>query len=165
MRAVVWTVAGCLATLSGGCNSIEKAERRVAEEKAQLPDPGPITAEIHQAQRDWAWVTGSRWTLALIEGEPVLDDATITLAFGEHTWLRGSSGCNTYSGSYARFGVWGLLVHDVGATKMFCGEPEGVMQQESRFLRLLESAGEYQATRETLHLLRDGRVVLSFVAE
>jgi heat shock protein HslJ len=47
----------------------------------------------------------------------------------------------------------GLRVGLPGATRMFCGEPGGLMDQEIRFLFLLEQAAGMRRQEQTLSLL------------
>ena len=65
----------------------------------------------------------------------VLDGTDITLSFDEAD-LNGNAGCNNYFAGYTVKGKH-IIVDPPGATMMFCGEPEGVMEQEAAYLAAL----------------------------
>lgn len=81
---------------------------------------------------------------------PLLD-TELTAAFGADGQVSGSAGCNRY---FASFSVEGqtIKIGAPGATRMFCGEPAGLMEQESQFLKALESAATYRISGGTLTL-------------
>lgn len=134
-------------------------------EPLPLPPAGPIADAVRQAQKDWPWIAGTRWELAAIDGEKPIESTSIWISFKpDETWVSGHSGCNRFTGSYIRRGEDGIRIGPISSTRMFCQQPEGVMQQEARFLHLLTEAISYRATREWLHLLVDDRIVLSFWA-
>ena len=89
----------------------------------------------------------------------VLSSALPTLEFGEDDAVHGSGGCNNFNGTYAVAGD-SLTLGPLASTMMFCGEEEGVMDQESAFLSLLQSAAGYSFEGSELHILDgEGRVV------
>lgn len=142
-------------TLGVGCASKSKElEPRV--------DTRPMVGEIRQAEKDWAWIAAQQWHLRTIDGAPPLAHTRLRLSFKEHTWLEGEAGCNRFTASYTRKADAGLRVSEILSTKMFCGFPDGVMQQESRFFLLLQMIDAYHAEPDRLDLLADGAVVLSF---
>lgn len=152
--ALVITVA-CLT----GCTSGPESE------PLPLPPAGPIADAVRQAQKDWPWIAGTRWELAAIEGEKPIESTKIWITFKpDETWVSGHSGCNRFTGSYIRRGEDGIRIGPLSSTRMFCQQPEGVMQQEARFLHLMGEAVAYRASREWFHLLVDDRIVLSFWA-
>jgi heat shock protein HslJ len=93
---------------------------------------------------------------------PVLPGTEVTLVIDRRQGrLGGTAGCNSY---FAGFRVDGarLAVSDVGATKKFCGQPDGVMRQESRYLELLRTAERYRIRGNTLRLFAPGNQLLVF---
>ena len=81
----------------------------------------------------------------------------ITALFGQDESLTGSAGCNNYttsftvgSGSSASRGT--SSVGPPVTTRMFCGEPEGTMDQEGSYLNALESAATYEIKGQELEL-------------
>jgi heat shock protein HslJ len=90
----------------------------------------------------------------------VLAGTTLTADFGEDGTLTGSSGCNSYSGSYKVDGK-NISIGPLVSTKMYCGEPAGVMDQETQFLLALESAKTYSVEGNALELrTQDGALAV-----
>lgn len=135
------------------------------EQRLDLPNADPIAEAVRQAKQDWPWIAGTTWELAAIQGEDPLPGVRAWIAFKpDETWVTGSAGCNGFTGSYVRRGENGIRIGPVAATRKFCTQPEGVMQQEARVLHLLGEANAYRASREWFHLLTDDRIILSFRA-
>jgi len=63
---------------------------------------------------------------------------TLTTATFDSTkgQVTGSAGCNTYFGSYDA-NKSKLTIGVIAATEMYCLEPEGVMDQEQEYLKIL----------------------------
>lgn len=96
---------------------------------------------------------------------PVLEGTTITATFGDDEQLSGTAGCNNYFAAYRVEGD-SIAIGPSGSTVMYCPEPEGVMDQESAYLGLLESAKRYQiATGELTLLDSEGNSILVFSRE
>ncbi|MGC9334802.1 MAG: META domain-containing protein [Anaerolineae bacterium] len=95
---------------------------------------------------------GTTWTLfSFIEPNPaedipapvplsldVLPGTEVTATFSDGQ-VAGSTGCNSYGGSYS-LEAGSLAVGDLFQTEMACLEPEGVMEQESHYLDVLRYA-------------------------
>ena len=81
---------------------------------------------------------------------PVLG-SKVTATFGENGRVTGTAGCNTYTTGYTLDGDT-LAVDLVASTSMYCSSPDGVMEQETAFLKALKrsSAVEAAATGFTL---------------
>lgn len=155
-RAAPALLSGAMLLAPAGCVSSD-------EELPPLPDAAPFADAVRQAQRDWPWIAGTRWSLALVDGEPMLEGTNAEISFKpEETWMSGSAGCNRFTGGYIRRGESGLRIQNLALTKRFCADPAGVMQQEARIMHLLTEADGYRATREWLHLTIDGTPVLSY---
>lgn len=137
-----------------------------ADKKKELeprPDTRPMVNAIQQAEQDWVWVTNQEWHVFLIDGQAPIAGTNITLSFKEHTWLDGSAGCNRYTASYVRKADTGLKIKDILTTRMYCAQPQGVMQQEAHYIQLLQQVDAYHAERTQLDLYADGAVVLSLM--
>jgi heat shock protein HslJ len=126
-------------------------------------DTRPMVDEIQQAEEDWNWIAGQQWFLVTIEGRAPIAGTTINLNFKQHTWLEGDAGCNRFTANYTRKADAGLQITEVLSTRMFCAEPEGIMQQESRFFHLLRTVDAYHAEPKELDLLSNGAIVLSLM--
>ena len=86
---------------------------------------------------------------------------TVTLKFGEDGRASGSTGCNSFGGTYQVRGdtiSFGRLV----STRRACLD-QNANQQEQRFLAALESASRFRLTSNRLTIMSDrGRTVLNF---
>ncbi len=96
------------------------------------------------------------------EGEltPVLEGTTLTLTYdGER--ISGSAGCNNYFGPASIDDT--VQIGPLATTMMFCSEPEGVMEQEQRFLDALQGADSMDVVGEHLELGQNGRIAVVMV--
>lgn len=104
---------------------------------------------------------GTSWVLQEMDSEAPLEGTTITAEFADGE-ISGSSGCNSYFGSYTLEGntiTFGIM----GMTEMACMEPEGVMEQESTYLETVRSATEVRLAQGQLEMMDEsGDVVLRF---
>jgi heat shock protein HslJ len=66
----------------------------------------------------------------------------LTVNFDEET-VAGLAGCNNYNGDYSADGE-NINFGPLAATRKFCSDPEGVIEQESEFLATLEGASSYE---------------------
>jgi heat shock protein HslJ len=93
---------------------------------------------------------GAEWRLLTLNGRAPLAGTTITARFSQGQ-IGGSSGCNSYFGSYTLRGR-ALQIQNLGGTEMACLEPEGVMEQEQTFLQTLGEAASYGLANDQLRL-------------
>ncbi len=109
-------------------------------------------------------VEGQSWSVSRIatDGElgPPLGGTIITATF-ENDAVGGIAGCNTYFGSYQVEGSR-VAFDQLGSTLMFCNEPQGVMDQESAYLGLLQSATKFVVEKGQLKLIADDVVVVVY---
>jgi heat shock protein HslJ len=89
--------------------------------------------------------------------QPVLPGRDVTAIFTAAEGpasgrLAGRAGCNQYSASFTLSGEDAIKLSAAIATRMFCGEPSGVMEQEAAFLKALEAISRYRIEGEKLHL-------------
>ncbi len=104
---------------------------------------------------DWAV------TLLVIDGEetPVLAETAPTATFAEGD-VKGSAGCNTFSGGYEIDGE-SLTMGPFASTQMFCEEPSGAMDQEVAYLGLLGEAESFSVNGDELVIQAgDGRRIV-----
>ncbi len=110
-------------------------------------------------------LTNTYWKLTELDGQPTV----VGEAREPHLRLRqddsradGSTGCNTFNGSFERDGdrlTFGRLV----TTLMACTDP-ALSRQEQRFLQVLASVDRAAAVGDRLTLYAQGRPVARFVA-
>lgn len=103
------------------------------------------------------------WVLTSYNGNAVLEGTQITADFRDGQ-VRGSAGCNSYFAPYERT-TTELRVGAVGSTRIFCTQPQGVMEQESTYLGLLQSSATYQINEDKL-VIHDssGKRILTYNA-
>ncbi len=122
---------------------------------AEMPGSGEGGASGEATPAD-APLVATEWRLVAFgpsggEAAP-LDEAEVTLGFPDGETVRGSAGCNTYSGVY-QAGAEGAITFDTfAATEMACPNT-ALMEQESAFLQALSAV--------TSFTLEEGRLILS----
>ena len=103
-------------------------------------------------------LAGTLWVATECLGQKPVTGTTLTLSF-DSGQVRGSSGCNTYFGSY-RVSAKRIDVEQLASTKMACQEP-GVMQQEGAFLASLGEVDTFRQEEGRLELVRpDGQTLV-----
>ncbi len=115
-------------------------------------------------------LTGTEWTLESYSSpgsesvSSVIAGTTVTAVFSADGNVTGNAGCNSYRADYRTDGA-NLTIEPPISTKMYCGEPEGVMEQENRYLNLLESVAGYRIDGNRLDLLDEsGATLLTYSA-
>lgn len=111
-------------------------------------------------------LAGTEWRLVSFGAAgaevSVISGTTVTLKFGEDGRASGSTGCNSYGGTYQVRGdniSFGRLI----STKRACLD-QNANQQEQRFLSGLEAANRFRLSSNRLTILSDrGRNALNFV--
>jgi heat shock protein HslJ len=116
------------------------------------PVPPPPTATPAPAPDPLA---GTRWDVANYnDGSAIvtlIPGTSITMEFGRDGQIRGNAGCNTYFASYQVNGN-NITIGQPGASTRLCAEPEGVMDQEARFLAAVQSAATFRITGDMLEI-------------
>jgi heat shock protein HslJ len=107
-------------------------------------------------------LNGSAWTLSSLNETPPLQGRKLTIEFGEGK-LSGSSGCNSYSGSYEIKGNK-IKTGAIGMTLMACVDP-GVMEQEQNFLAYLQDAQSFTLSAGQLRIFRPDGKALAFLPQ
>lgn len=105
---------------------------------------------------------GTSWILQTLEDHQVLAGTTITLEFKDGR-MKGLAGCNEYEAEYeiqsGNTISYGEIMRNIEA----CLEPDGVMQQEEQYLRILWSVASYRTEGGRLILCDDqGNAVLQY---
>jgi len=94
----------------------------------------------------------------------ILSGTEITALFDESGSLSGSAGCNNYVASYKVDGNK-IQIGPAATTRMMCGEPQGVMEQEAQYTAVLAQAHTYEIKLERLTIRgTDGQTLLQYVA-
>lgn len=131
-------------------------------------DKGSRQLTFVAAKEEELPLVGTDWNLTSFHTADavtsILNGSTIGALFAEDGQVSGSAGCNNYFGGYTLAGD-SLTVGPLGASRMACSEPDGVMQQETVYLSMLDSTASYVIDGATLTLLNaDGAALLSYVA-
>jgi heat shock protein HslJ len=103
---------------------------------------------------------GTSWVLISYDKNQPIEGTSLTAKFSDGQ-VGGSSGCNSYGGSYEVSGDK-LTIGEVAWTLMACLD-EGVMAQEQRFMELLTDAQTFTLSGDRLEITAsDGRSMLVF---
>lgn len=94
---------------------------------------------------------GTTWQVEAIDGEPILEQSTITLEFRNDGHLVGIGSCNNFTGDY-ELEEEGLTFSQAVTTMKACAP--GVLEQERRFLRSLTGIGWFDFDGEGELLLQ-----------
>ena len=109
---------------------------------------------------------GSWQVTGLLTGDAVVSpilDTDLTATFGADASLTGSAGCNNYNATYTS-DKGTIEITEPAATRKFCSEPEGVMEQEHAYLSVLPTAVGYHVDGTVLELLSaDGTRLVTYV--
>ena len=146
---LAWSLLGI------ACTSGEQTSAPPQSPPETAPEPGPAAPEVSRTLFDGVWILESHGTP--VKPQPVLAGSNVTAIFtaGEDPnsgRLAGRAGCNQYSASFTLSGEDAIKLSAAIATRMFCGEPAGVMEQEAAFLKALEAVSRYRIEGEKLHL-------------
>lgn len=106
---------------------------------------------------DSAALVEKYWKLLEVDGSAVVftDDwvrEPYMILKANENKINGSSGCNSFFGTYTLIGTDHIKFTDVGSTKMACRD----MEIEQKFFKALEKANSYMVNGDTL-LLKDAR--------
>ncbi len=103
-------------------------------------------------------LTGTAWNLVTYNTGSALSSTIagteITATFSQDGKISGSSGCNSYSGTYTTEGD-SMRISDVAGTMMACSDPKGIMEQESAYLAALGRVAAYEIDGTDLVLSDD----------
>lgn len=102
---------------------------------------------------------GSTWTMTSMAKTTPEPGSEITAGFmgGQ---VSGSTGCNNYFSAYTTEGER-IMLEGAGVTEMACMTPDGVMEQESRFLAYLNQVERFHLSADELQLITaDGEYLI-----
>ena len=101
-------------------------------------------------------LSGTSWQVTSINNgkqavTSLVKDSKLTSVFNADGKLSGSAGCNHYNASY-KMAEKSLRIGTIAATRKMCAKPEGVMEQETLFLKALATVATYQVEGKRLEL-------------
>ena len=125
----------------------------VADGQLALSDGSQTLATFDAASSDlidtaWDVVNYNNGREAVVG---LLEGTELTAYFDAEGMVTGNAGCNQYFAEYTTDGS-NITIGQPGSTMMFCGEPEGVMDQESEYLAALQSAATYSIRGDLLEM-------------
>jgi heat shock protein HslJ len=139
----------------------------ISGESLSLKDASGVARLLFRAQP--SDLGGTSWTvLSYNNGQggvvSILAGTELTAEFSADGQLSGSAGCNTYSASYSTAEA-SITIGPAASTRMYCAEPEGVMEQETQYLSSLTTASSYSMRGSSLELrTADGALAAKFQA-
>jgi heat shock protein HslJ len=110
--------------------------------------PLPTSAPDPLAGTRWEVVTYNNGQGAVVS---VIVGSRISLDFGAGKQVSGNAGCNDFSAAYQVNGP-AITIGRPSVTTMLCSEPEGVMDQETKFLAALQSAATFRIDGNSLEM-------------
>lgn len=112
-------------------------------EPAPTPSAAPAAAEAPDS------FPASIWKVTSLAGTAPLTEHPITFAIDAEGQINGNASCNRFGGA-CQFGPGTMEVGPLRTTRRAC-EPD-IMQQEQKFLSLLEAASSWEISESTLVL-------------
>jgi heat shock protein HslJ len=99
------------------------------------------------------------WVPLLIDGEPVPEDAGLSLTIGFDGKVSGTTGCNRFTGT-AELDAGVMSFGPLAVTEMACLDPVA-MEREAAYLKALTEVRQFIAAPEGMWLTReDGSVAM-----
>jgi len=104
---------------------------------------------------------GTSWRLVTVGGAGLIPGTKITATF-EDGQVHGQA-CNSYGGSYKVSGDR-ITINELYQTEMACVDPQGIMEQERRYLEMLSMAQTFRLSDSQLRIFSASGEVLTFLA-
>jgi heat shock protein HslJ len=150
--------------------SEEQLEILTARGEVLVFEPLPEDSNASLERTTWVLTafieekTAEGMDIPLLMPTNLLAETAITATFEDGT-VSGSAGCNAYSAAYTCDGPF-LTFDPPIVTEMACSGPAGIMEQEQRYLGLLNDATAYRIYGSQLWLeTGDGRALIFTVQE
>jgi heat shock protein HslJ/uncharacterized lipoprotein YbaY len=139
-------------------------DQRCVDSMSGMTYPTTVTVLTHgQAYRGCGGepatlLQGAEWVVEDLNGTGLIDQSRMTLLFGPEGHLSGRASCNSFMGQYTLTGE-GLTLSKAATTLMAC--PPSLMQQETKFLTLLQDVQRFEISPNGLLVLHtaDGRTL------
>jgi len=142
------------------------ATYKIVEDQLTITNAAGETVLIFEVAEPKS-LTGNLWrVISYNNGQEavvsVIIGTEITAYFDQDDTLSGSAGCNNYSAGYEVDGEK-ITIGPAITTRMFCNDPEGIMDQEAQYLAALDMVSAYQFEDDGLVLLdSEGRRVVNY---
>jgi|GEM_PF-5116334 len=153
-------ILSCVALVSvsllSACASEPNSEQAPTKAKSNIKKinkTSPVPPEYTNRQ-----LTGA-WQIEFIKTKPVIDRSPAQLVFLANNKLSGSATCNNLSASYNVDNIKQTLAFSPAAvTRKMC--PAALMEQETRFLSVLNKISHYQIKQSMLYLFNEKDVIM-----
>ena len=134
--------------------AVEAVARR-RDDVASIGMVGPMVELLRIRRRGDSppGLPGTSWRLEDLAGAGVVDRVQATLSFAEDFKVSGNGSCNRFTGSATVSGAT-IKFTPLAATRMACAE--AVMNQETRYMSLLQSAERFEIKDSFLYLFASG---------
>ena len=164
-KKIVWLAVSCLMALSlvmAACAPAVVEEEEEVVEEEENGDEEPWWAKSDDPLGHKTWILQSYGEQNNLNA--VLEGTEITVFFDDHfNQVMGEAGCNSYMGVYESDNSE-LTITSLANTEKACLDPEGVMDQEQQYLKLLRAAESYSIEGEELQI-NCGNQLLVYTAE
>lgn len=134
-------------------NALTKATQyKIQNDQLLLMAKGQTVAKFYQQRTglngtSWQVISSNNGKQAVVS---TMIGTTLTMQFSDKH-ISGSAGCNQYHANYQVSGNQ-LSMSDIAITKMFCAEPQGMMEQENQFLSALKTVKTFEFDGMNLRL-------------
>jgi len=106
-------------------------------------------------------IVNINWILMSISGEAVLEGVEIRLKISDEGKINGNAGANSY---YSHWQLNGYVIKSdrISATKKFRLKPQGVMGQETTYLKYLSNVTGWNIIDGDLFLYNGDKIILKY---
>ncbi len=122
-----------------------------------------ILAACGQGEDDGFDLDGTTWMLTSLDGDTPIVGGIFILEFSDGQ-ATGTAGCNSFFGEYTQDGS-SVSMPLLAMTEMYCMDPEGLMDQENAFLKVLGQVDSFSVEGSQLRLETLDGANLLFEAE
>ena len=127
-------------------------------------ESGEVDQEMSDTPQQPITIEGTVWNLVSYNQQPILEESEITAEFTEGR-VNGSAGCNLYFADYQLDDAQ-LNIETIGSTKKACPHLDGLMEQETAYLNLLNQAESAAVVGNVLTIeTPDGNLVFEAAME
>ncbi len=118
----------------------------IGKKEQDLPGEEQVETQIVDNE-----LVDQEWIMNSLNGEQLIERTNIILAFDE-TSFSGFAGCDGYGGPYEIDGDGAITFVEYSSQAEGCIEPEGVLDQEIKYLKHLMGVEHYQVDENVLTL-------------
>jgi heat shock protein HslJ len=132
------------------------AAYRMTEDRLEIDNAEGETILVFSRKEEFAMHPGdlvsTRWRLVSMNGEDLLEDSTITLAFHDENQISGLAACRGYVAVYQAAGD-DMGIEWMAMTDSACRGPEALQKQEAEYTTMLGWTTDYRLSQGQLEIL------------